>query len=200
MKGSLKHVFSQLTWSLVSFQLALTFITLLLHFLILEPEEQASVSLTFGSLKLTAYYAWPLILMAIIVSLPMINKIPPMMEIKLKLQSPPFGPWILQAPYWHFAIVSLLAGLSEEWLFRGVLQTSLGFYLSSFLFAVCHFLTPAYFVVAGIMGLYLGLIFDASQGNLLPVIVIHAVYDFVVLSLLKIQWNRELRDKFGPLH
>jgi uncharacterized protein len=87
--------------------------------------------------------------------------------------------------------VAALAGVGEEALFRGVIQTALGGHLpvwaaitlTAALFGVAHWLTPAYAVLAGIVGGYLGWAF-AESGNLLVPVVAHALYDLVALAVL----------------
>jgi membrane protease YdiL (CAAX protease family) len=89
------------------------------------------------------------------------------------------------------ALISLLAGIGEELLFRGVIQGALGDWLgpwlglalASLLFGVVHWITPTYALLATVMGAYLGWAWLAS-GNLLVVIVAHAVYDWVALLVL----------------
>ena len=86
-------------------------------------------------------------------------------------------------------MVSILAGVGEELLFRGVVQEALmawgadvpGFLLASVIFGLCHFITPAYFWLATGMGLYLGGLY-VWTGNLLVPIIVHGLYDFVILS------------------
>jgi len=88
-------------------------------------------------------------------------------------------------------VVALLAGLSEEALFRGVVQTALVAHLpllaavavTAALFGVAHWITPTYAFLAGIVGAYLGALFVLS-GNLLVPVVAHALYDVVALALL----------------
>lgn len=90
---------------------------------------------------------------------------------------------------WGIAILSLIAGVGEELLFRGVLQVGLAGWLgdagalvvASVLFGVAHFITPAYFLLATVMGGYLGGLYF-STGNLLLPIVVHALYDFLALG------------------
>lgn len=85
-------------------------------------------------------------------------------------------------------IVSILAGIGEELLFRGVLQYGLtenwnplvGILLASLLFGAAHAVSSSYFVLATLMGLYLGLLYHWS-GNLLVPIVVHALYDWVAI-------------------
>jgi uncharacterized protein len=96
---------------------------------------------------------------------------------------------------YELAVISALAGLGEELLFRGVIQVSiadtldgpagaaLGLVLAAILFGLVHFITPSYVLMAGLMGLYLGGLWLATQNLLVP-ITAHAVYDFLVLVYL----------------
>ncbi len=94
--------------------------------------------------------------------------------------------------YWsELALISLSAGVGEEMLFRGVLQATLmdwfgiawGLSLASILFGVLHPISVSYIIIAGILGFYLGGIW-IYNGNLLTVMVTHALYDFVALGYL----------------
>jgi membrane protease YdiL (CAAX protease family) len=87
--------------------------------------------------------------------------------------------------------ISLLAGIGEEALFRGVIQGWLGAYMdrwvalgvSSVLFGLGHFITPTYAAMAGLLGCYLGALVIVSD-NLLVAMVVHALYDYVALHYL----------------
>lgn len=98
------------------------------------------------------------------------------------------GPFLGACHWWELLYLGLLAGLTEEILFRGVLQPlaesrwgwAAGIAFSNFLFAMAHFVTPLYAVLAGLTGLYLGLSLDFGGGrNLLTPVFIHALYDFL---------------------
>ena len=88
-------------------------------------------------------------------------------------------------------IIALLAGLGEEALFRGVLQTSLAGTMNVWLavcligalFGLVHYVSTTYAIYAGLVGVYLGVL-HILTGNLLVPILIHAVYDFVALTYL----------------
>jgi membrane protease YdiL (CAAX protease family) len=96
------------------------------------------------------------------------------------------------------ALISLAAGVGEEMLFRGVFQGVLGRWLgrglgcaaASLLFGMLHPITPGYIALATVLGAYLGALW-AYNGNLLTVMVTHALYDFVALVIL-------LRDEPSP--
>ena len=99
----------------------------------------------------------------------------------------------------ELAAISLLAGLGEELLFRGVFQAAMAEWTGDFLphspagamvgdwiaivgvaivFGLLHAVNAAYAVLATLMGLYLGWLWMAT-GNLAVPIVAHAVYDFL---------------------
>jgi membrane protease YdiL (CAAX protease family) len=84
--------------------------------------------------------------------------------------------------------LGLLAGVSEEILFRGFLQPWFerewgwagGIVFSNLIFALVHWVTPLYALLAGLTGAYLGVSLDITgERNLLVPILIHAVYDFM---------------------
>lgn len=91
----------------------------------------------------------------------------------------------------ELALLAAVAGISEEVLFRGVVQVALArvfgdpgaLLAASVLFGLVHFATRAYAVLAGVMGLYLGALF-LFQGTLLAPIITHALYDFIALILV----------------
>jgi len=86
-------------------------------------------------------------------------------------------------------VISLAAGVGEELLFRGVIQLGLtgpvgptaALLLASFLFALAHAVTIGYFGITFVMGLYLGWLYQATDNLLVPILV-HFLYDWVVLS------------------
>jgi membrane protease YdiL (CAAX protease family) len=104
-------------------------------------------------------------------------------------------PLFAQCRVVDLAIISLLAGLGEEMLFRPIVQLSIaqfaggsvgpwaGLVGAAIAFAAAHWITTTYAVIAGLIGLYLGAVWLAT-GNLLVPITTHAVYDFVVLVYL----------------
>jgi hypothetical protein len=81
-------------------------------------------------------------------------------------------------------LISIWAGIAEELLFRGVLQTRWGLIPTSILFGVLHFATPAYALLATVVGLYIGLLHHFFRSLLIP-IQLHALYDFAALLYLR---------------
>jgi uncharacterized protein len=91
----------------------------------------------------------------------------------------------------ELALISILAGFAEEWMFRGVLQKTAEYWLQplvglvivSIVFGLLHYVTLTYAVLATCIGLYLGWLALTFE-NLLLVMVNHAFYDFVALVYL----------------
>ena len=80
--------------------------------------------------------------------------------------------------------ISVLAGFAEELLFRGVIQAEVGVVAASIIFGLVHCVTPAYAVVATIMGFYIGIVYHLGQ-SLLIAVQLHCVYDFGALVYLR---------------
>jgi len=90
-------------------------------------------------------------------------------------------------------ILASIAGLSEELLFRGVIQPwiesswgmTAGLVGSNIIFGLAHAVTPLYAVLAILVGIYLSLSLDyGGDRNLLIPIVIHGFYDFLAFIAL----------------
>jgi membrane protease YdiL (CAAX protease family) len=102
------------------------------------------------------------------------------------------APLLAKSSWSEIALVAVSAGVGEEMLFRGVLQTSFsswfggtwGLILTSVLFGVLHPISIPYVVFTCIIGFYLGAVFWLLSGNLLTVMVVHALYDFAALGYL----------------
>jgi membrane protease YdiL (CAAX protease family) len=100
------------------------------------------------------------------------------------------------------AMISLVAGLGEEMLFRGVVQglgdrwfgMGYGLAVASVLFGLVHLITPTYALLATLCGVYFGILVMLTD-NLLVVILPHALYDFIALLYLA-RWSQspELAD------
>jgi membrane protease YdiL (CAAX protease family) len=107
-------------------------------------------------------------------------------------------PYLAGRPWHDLALICLAAGVGEEMLFRGTLQGAFSRWLgpgaglaaASLLFGLLHPITPAYAVLAALIGAYLGALWMAD-GNLLSVMDAHALYDFLALLIL-------LRDPPAP--
>jgi CAAX protease family protein len=106
----------------------------------------------------------------------------------------------------ELAVVSALAGIGEELMFRGLIQEGLARWIgepagvwialviASVLFGLLHPMNVAYVLLAGTMGLLLGGLWIATDNLLVP-IVAHAVYDFLALLwLVKFQGPERSSD------
>lgn len=101
-------------------------------------------------------------------------------------------------------VISLLAGIGEETLFRGVLQATAANWLQlglgawdtsgqvaqviallgmALLFGLLHGVSRSYAVLAGLIGVYLGWLWLAT-GNLLVPLTAHALYDVIAMIYL----------------
>jgi len=97
------------------------------------------------------------------------------------------GPSLYRRHWADLAMLAAIAGVSEEILFRGVIQPWLetawglraGFLVCNLLFGLAHAVTPLYTLLAFMIGGYLSLAMDyGGERNLLTPVVIHGVYDF----------------------
>ncbi len=108
-------------------------------------------------------------------------------------------PMFRQCRLLEIAAISLVAGIGEELLFRGLLQGGLaqwiggsvgvwvGLAAGSLAFGLAHPLSFTYFAITSLIGLYLGWLWNSSENLLVP-ITTHAVYDFLALVyLLKVR-------------
>ena len=104
------------------------------------------------------------------------------------------GPTLADCNSLDLAYLSLMAGVSEELLFRGVvhtwLTTSFGvataLIVSNLLFGLAHAVSVFYVVLAGLLGFYLATVFTITgEANLVPPILCHALYDFIALSVYR---------------
>lgn len=105
---------------------------------------------------------------------------------------------------WHFLALSLAAGVGEELLFRGWLQSflelkfsSLGelapwvaIVLSSLVFGLVHPLSRGYIFLAFLLGCLLGVAYHTT-GNIMVPIIAHTLYDFVLMLRMVIMARRK---------
>lgn len=94
-------------------------------------------------------------------------------------------------------LMAIAAGVSEELLFRGVLQTwlaeissvAIAIVATNLLFGILHFRTALYALIAGLVGAYLGVLY-AFTDNLIAPIITHGLYDALALEYTR----RAVRD------
>lgn len=111
------------------------------------------------------------------------------------------GPALHRHHWADLFVLAAIAGISEEVLFRGVIQPWMesswgiiaGLIGSNILFGMVHAITPLYFVLATVVGIYLGLALDiGGERNLLTPIIIHALYDFLAFLALMRSYKTSL--------
>lgn len=90
-------------------------------------------------------------------------------------------------------VLAAIAGVTEEVLFRGVIQPWFESSWSPFsaligsniIFGLVHAVTPLYAVLAALVGFYLGWFLDyGGQRSLLVPVIIHGLYDFLAFVVL----------------
>lgn len=101
-------------------------------------------------------------------------------------------PMFAQCTLWDFALISALAGIGEEVLFRGVIQRAMqegglsptwALIWASLLFGLAHAITVSYVVFATVIGAWLGWLYQKTD-SLLLVSIAHGLYDFIALVVL----------------
>ena len=113
------------------------------------------------------------------------------------------GPSLHRYHWTDLFMLAAIAGISEEILFRGVIQPwmedawgmTLGLLGSNIVFGLVHAVTPLYAALAALVGLYLGLALDyGGERNLLTPVVIHSLYDFLAFMVLMRAYRASLQD------
>ncbi|MEI6132875.1 MAG: CPBP family intramembrane glutamic endopeptidase [Bacillota bacterium] len=103
------------------------------------------------------------------------------------------GPGLHSYHWTDLLILASIAGVSEELLFRGVIQpwienswgAATGLIASNILFGLVHAVTPLYAVLAMLVGIYLSLSLTyGGETNVLVPIIIHGFYDFLAFVVL----------------
>jgi len=112
----------------------------------------------------------------------------------------------LSACRWYdLVLVAAMAGIGEELLFRGVMQTGIdrwagrgvGLASASLAFGLVHSVTPMYAVLAGVIGLYLGvLLYVWDPPNLLVPMFVHGLYDFVAFWVVRADYRKRQDREF----
>ena len=103
------------------------------------------------------------------------------------------GPSLVNHHWADLFVLAAIAGISEEILFRGVIQPWLenswglmaGLVISGLIFGLIHAVTFLYFIMATAVSIYLGLYLDYDNTrNLLTPIIIHSLYDFFAFFVI----------------
>lgn len=105
--------------------------------------------------------------------------------------------------YWYdLAIMAVLVGIVEEFMFRGLLEQWIatwnpiaGFFLANIVFGLLHAISPLYAFLAAVLGGVLSLLtWYVGEFNLLRPIVAHAVYDFIGFMVIAADYRSPKAD------
>ena len=107
---------------------------------------------------------------------------------------------LLPRKVWEIIVFCACAGIGEEVLFRGFLQTFLiqnlhlgqipSVAIASLCFGAAHFVTPLYFVLSSVAGGYFGWL-TIKTGSLVQPIIVHALYDALAALWIRARLLRE---------
>jgi membrane protease YdiL (CAAX protease family) len=114
------------------------------------------------------------------------------------------APGLYQRHWSDLLLLATIAGVSEELLFRGVIQPwiaaswgfSAGLWVSNIIFGLVHAITPMYALLVTLVGVYLSLSMTIISGenNLLAPIIIHSLYDFLAFVALMRMYRASLQS------
>ncbi|TXC93473.1 CPBP family intramembrane metalloprotease [Metabacillus litoralis] len=95
----------------------------------------------------------------------------------------------------HIIFLTALIAFSEELLFRGVLQTNLGIWIASIIFAILHFRYLSkwlLFIMVVTISFLLGVVYDIT-GSLYTTIIAHFLIDLVFAIQIRLQYVNEVK-------
>jgi uncharacterized protein len=101
----------------------------------------------------------------------------------------------------HIAVIAFIVSVSEEVLFRGVIQTHYGFIISSFIFAFVHVrYLFNWFLFLNVIGMsfLIGIIYAQTE-NLLVTIFMHFIIDFSLGCIIKFNFLKKHDEQEGIL-
>lgn len=195
----------------VLFETALAVVAIVLGWILGPSAREFVPELTSENLRPIIDGLWQGTLAAVpmLIVVELIRRIPwgPIRELEQLSDDQMIGALVrLRVP--ELIMISVCAGVGEELLFRGWLMgwfrdglsgfelsvdpELLALLLSSAVFGFFHPITKMYILLAGLMGVYFGVLLMWS-GNLLVPIVAHAAYDAVQLLMTKRQVERKER-------
>ena len=172
---------------------AFTLVGLALWFLSGRPSAQFVTFDTFG-------FASGLALAGLLIALAAaaFYGLPKLSEYLVRAQAENFAFLVEKPlPLWAIVIVSLGAGIGEEALFRGGVQTlaadhvggPLAIVLAAALFAAVHFAKPVVAAIIFVIGALFGVVYWQT-GSLLTVMIGHALYDVFALWYVQREMHR----------
>lgn len=90
----------------------------------------------------------------------------------------------------HIIILTVLIAISEELLFRGVLQTQLGIWVASLVFAILHFRYLSkwiLFIMVILISFLLGIVYEITE-SLYTTIIAHFLIDLVFAIQIRLNY------------
>ena len=170
------------------FEASLILLALILGWLV-DINPIASLSFSFIPLFYGVIGTIPLMVMFFVMDRIQRNSVTDIRNLLLNT----LGPGLRDCHWTDLLILALIAGVSEELLFRGVIQpwmddlwgATIALIASNVIFGLVHAVTPLYAVLAMVVGVYLSLSVNfGGETNLLIPILIHSLYDFFAFVLL----------------
>lgn len=102
------------------------------------------------------------------------------------------APSLAVLKWYDLILLSVLAGVSEELLFRGLFKLWLGEPWCNVLFGLVHWITPLYALLASVIGGYFSWLMTVVEPtNLLAPIVTHALHDYLAFLMVVAVYRRE---------
>ena len=103
---------------------------------------------------------------------------------------------------WHIAFIALLVAISEESLFRGIIQVKFGLMAASVLFAVIHFrYLFNWFLLMDVvlLSFFIGIVFWLTN-NLAVTITMHFIIDLLLGIYLRWKCKKTEQEQAGVLN
>lgn len=115
------------------------------------------------------------------------------------------GDSLARCKWYDLAILAILVGIVEEFMFRGFLEQWLAqwniyaaFLISNIVFGLLHAVSPLYAILAMVLGCVLSLLtWWVGEFNLLRPIVAHAVYDFIGFMVIGAEYRQKSQSPKG---
>lgn len=154
------------------------------------------LKIEFSTLVWAVAGTFPLFLLLLLFDRYPLGSLYPIKRVLIDVLGPCLSLWSPR----KLLLLALTAGVSEELLFRGVLQpwfenlwgSAAALILSNVLFGLAHAVTLTYAVLAGLIGIYLAIFLDiGEQRNLLIPMLIHGIYDFLAFLVVARAFRNE---------
>lgn len=147
------------------------------------------ITFSIGQIGVGCLATFPLIGMLTLIYRSRIRQLVELRELTSQL----IGESLSACSWIELLAIAMLAGVSEECLFRGTIEpwlfglgTVTAILVGNLLFGLCHALTPTYFLFAMVVGLYLSWTLRwTNPPNLLVPILCHGLYDFVAFAVIR---------------